>query len=112
MYAQPIIGLQAGAGRAGVSESDDILRAQALFRRFHGRGAKPGEIIALAAPAKNLVVLEVGTLLSIGYRAVGNGESFFHEFEAPRAKLFVSSGGTQACIVGGAYRFTERGFLK
>jgi hypothetical protein len=95
-----------------MSDAEEYEKARALFRRFQGRDAKPGEVIGLEAAARVLTVLEVGTLVSLGYRATGNGETYYHEFEARRPKLFVSATGQQAFIIGGGYRFTDRGFLK
>jgi hypothetical protein len=100
--------LSLGAGVAGMSALD---QAKKLFRSFHGRAPKAGEIISIEAPAKAMLGLEVGTMLSLGYRRL-DGESFYHEFEGPKPKVFVTPGGTQILIVGGGYRFTDRGFVK
>lgn len=88
-----------------------IEQAKKLFRAFHGRGAKRGEIIAIQAPSKQIVGLEVGNLVSIGYRKL-DGQTYYHEFKGPRPKVFVTPGGTQILIVGGGYRLTDRGFVK
>jgi hypothetical protein len=88
-----------------------VEQAKKLFFSFHRRKPKRGEIIMLEAPAKEIVALEVGTMISLGYRRL-DGENFYHEFESPKPKVFVSSGGTQILIVGGAYKLTDRGFIK
>jgi hypothetical protein len=88
-----------------------IDRAKKLFRSFHRRAPKTGEIILLSTPPKDNAYLEVGRLVSLGYKRL-DGESFYHEFESPFAQVFVSAGGTQILIVGGGYRFTDRGFIR
>lgn len=88
-----------------------IDQAKKLFRAFHRRDAKRGEIISLAAPSKEIVGLEVGILVSLGYKKL-DGQTFYHEFNAPRPKVFVTPGGTQILIIGGGYRLTDRGFVK
>lgn len=85
-------------------------QARNLFRSFHRRAPKRGEIISIQAPAKDMLALEVGQMVSIGYRK--DGQTFYHEFESPKPRVFVSPGGTQILIVGGAYKLTDRGFVK
>jgi len=88
-----------------------IEQAKKLFESFHRRRPKRGEIITLQAPSKDIVGLEVGRLVSIGYRRL-DGQTFYHEFDAPKPQVFVTPGGTQILIVGGVYRLTDRGFVK
>jgi hypothetical protein len=89
----------------------DVEQARKLFRAFHRRAPKPGEIIVIQPPAKEIVGLEVGRLVSIGYKRL-DGEDFYHDFESPLAKIYVTPGGTQILIVGGGYRLTDRGFVR
>ena len=95
-----------------MSEQEEIARARALFESFHKRPPRNGEIVAIPSPKGATVVLEVGTLLSLGYRSSGDGEAYYHEFESKRPKVFVTSDGRQAFLIGGSYTFTERGFIK
>lgn len=88
-----------------------IEQAKKLFRAFHRRAPKRGEIIIIQPPSKEIVGLEVGRLVSIGYKRL-DGEKFYHEFESPLAKIYVTPGGTQILIVGGGYRLTDRGFIR
>lgn len=95
-----------------MSDDAQLRQARALFRSFHNKEPRAGQIIRVVPPTAHVIGLEVGTLLSIGYKAAGNGESFYHEFEATMPKLYVSQGGRQIIVVGGSYRFTDRGFIK
>jgi hypothetical protein len=95
-----------------MSYEEDFAAAQKLFRAFHHRSAKPNEIIALAAFPTPRLVLEVGRVVTLDYRALGDGEVYSHDFEATRPRLFVSPHGSQAYIIGGSYNFTPRGFVR
>lgn len=87
--------------------------ARALFKSFHEREARPREIVIVKpAAADGAIALEVGTALTIGYRALGDGKAYYHEFEASKPKLYVSADGKQIFLVGGSYTFTDRGFIK
>lgn len=80
------------------------------FKAFHGRDAKPSEIGRIACPA--VVALKVGELDGVIYTATGDRKKYIHKFKkSSRPLLFVSSDGKQAFILGGGYRFTDRGFV-
>lgn len=95
-----------------MSEDAKTERARALFKDFHKRAARPGEIVRLESFTIPPVALLVGSCISIGYRAAGDGKDYYHEFAAELPRVFVDDTGEQAYIVGGGYRFTYRGFLK
>jgi hypothetical protein len=94
------------------ADQADLAKARQLFRRFQARDAKKDELILVGGLVKPAVALEVGTLISIGYKALGDGEKYYHEFESPLAKVYVNASGDQIFFIGGAYRFTERGFVR
>lgn len=85
--------------------------AEDLFRSFHGRDAKPGEIVEIDSPGQ-VDALLVGQVHGISYIRAGTREKFFHKFKASdRPFLFASSDGSQAYILKGGYKFTDRGFI-
>ena len=87
-------------------------RALLLFRRFQGRQPKKSELVEIGGMEKGAIALCVGNVVGISYKAAGDGEKYYHEFESPRPQLFVSADGKQILFVGGNYTFTERGFIK
>jgi hypothetical protein len=89
-----------------------VEQAKKLFAAFQKRAPRRGEIISIQPPSGEIVALEVGQLVSLGYRKKADGQTYYHEFESPRAKVFVTQGGAQILIVGGGYRLTDRGFVK
>jgi hypothetical protein len=90
----------------------DLEQAIALFQKFQGRAPRGDELCQVGGLVKPQTALEVGQLISIGYKALGDGKDYYHEFSAPKARVFVSADGRQIYFVGGNYRFSERGFLK
>jgi len=94
-----------------VSDADKIARARALFKSFQKRDARANEIIAVGGLVVPAIALEVGTFQGIVYRSAGSGEEFLHDFGTQKPKVYVRFDGGQMYIVGGAYRFTDRGFI-
>jgi hypothetical protein len=83
-----------------------------LYKKFHGKAPpKNGVVrIGMKAPAD---ALEIGELDGIMYRVKGHKKAFLHRFtKTRRPLLFVSSDGKQIFVLRGAFRFTERGFLR
>lgn len=82
-----------------------------LFESFQERTPAAGDIVQLdAQPAR--VLLIVGELIGVMYKALGDGESYRHDFkENARPVLAVSHDGSQAYVLAGAYEFTDRGFV-
>ena len=95
-----------------MADADELQQARRLFRSFQGRDPRGREIAQLGPAVGVSAALEVGQLLSIGYKALGEGKAYFHEFDSPRAKVYVSPDGRQVFLVGGLYRFSDRGFIK
>lgn len=94
-----------------MSEKDEFERACELFLQFHKREPKNGEISRINLPKRPVVALEVGHVVQLGYHAL-NGNDYRHDFQAPFAKLYVTSDGRQTFWTGGGYRFTRVGFIR
>jgi len=87
-----------------------IAAAHKLFRAFHQRPPKRGEVVEIASD--RTIVLEVGELDGLLYKVSGDNVAHIHRFSRNnRPVLFVSSDGLQAYILAGGYRFTDRGFI-
>lgn len=95
-----------------LADSLELERARKLFRRFQHREPTRGELVEIGGLEKPLIALGVGTAVSIGYKAFGNGENYYHEFAGSRPTVFVSADGKQIYFLGGEYTFTDRGFIK
>lgn len=93
-------------------DSAEVEQARHLFRRFQYRAPVGDEIVQVGGLVKPVVALAVGTAVSIGYKALGDGKDYYHEFEGRRPKVFVNAAGNQIYFLGGEYRFTDRGFIK
>jgi hypothetical protein len=83
-------------------------------RRFTGfRGDRPGRAVTVSVPALPRVLLTVGECLGIMYRTRRDGkvENYLHRFSRRRARptLAASSDGRLLVLLGGEYRFTDRG---
>lgn len=90
----------------------ELEKARALFKAFQYREAAAGEIVLLGGLARPVVALKVGNAIGLSYKALGNGESYYHEFAGRGPDLLVNADGDQAFLVGGLYRFTSRGFVR
>lgn len=86
--------------------------AVALFRSFNKRDPVGDEIGLLGDAKTPTVVLQVGNMLQISYKALRDGNSYRHDFRQPYAKIYTNCDGTQIFISGGGYRFSKWGFLK
>ncbi len=95
-----------------MSDQAEIEKAISLFRRFQYRAPRRGEIVSVGGLVKPSVALVVGTAISIGYKALGDGKDYYHEFEGALPRVLVNAAGDQIYLLGGEYRFTERGFIK
>lgn len=91
----------------------EIFDAANLYERFTGRKSRVSGSAYLRLPEPSALAI-VGKLDFVGYTANRDrrGEKYIHEF-APRARpwLCSSADGSQLWIVGGRYRFTERGIV-
>ena len=87
-----------------------VQRAINLFRRFHKRAPRDNEIMRI--DARPQIALTVGELTGVIYKSSGDGKSYSHRFKRARPVLAISHDGSQAYILAGEYRFTERGFVE
>lgn len=84
--------------------------AQRRFKRFHGRDARPGEIVRIELTGIADAFL-VGDLEGVIYRTRDDGQRYVHEFKkSARPVLYVTDDGRQIYALAGAYSFTDRGF--
>jgi hypothetical protein len=86
-----------------------IERAAQLFEDFTGHQARR---VRHVKTRDHDTVLAVGPAEAVAYNAVRDGkrESYIHEFrKGSRPLLAVSDDGSQLYLLGGAYRFTDRG---
>jgi hypothetical protein len=88
---------------------DGWSRATRLFKSFHEKAPKKGQIVALRQKG-DIEALEVGQFYGIAY--IAEGKKYFHKFSSGnRPRVFVSADGKQIYILRGGYRFTDRGFI-
>lgn len=85
------------------------LQAAKRYAGFFRRQPKPTEIAAVKAP--ETVCFLVGDVLEVKYRPTGKGVDLVHAFGKSKPKLALSADGRQAFLVGGDYRFGDRGFI-
>ena len=86
-----------------------INAAVKLFEDFTGHKAKHIDTVKLP---KDSVAIVIGHCEAVAYRTTREGkkERYVHEFEkGAQPLLAVSSDGKQLYILGGDYRFTDRG---
>jgi hypothetical protein len=95
---------------------DEYQRAQKLYAEF--TGLAPHVVGTVAAPRAGKYGVLVGTVDFIGYTtrrkegASAQTQKFIHKFRAADRPLFVvSADGAQLFMVGGRFRFTERGIV-
>ena len=84
--------------------------ASRRFKDFHGRSPKGTEVARVVQDAPEETLL-VGDLYGIMYKVRGTREPYLHRFGRPKGQVRVSADGKQIYIVGGNYRFTDRGFI-
>lgn len=107
-------------GKVQGGERLDMIRAAKLYRDFSGDdGTLTIERVRIPALPKTAVI--VGMLDAIEYTTFREGETQYyrHEFSGSpdkggpdcRALIAVSKDGRQVLILGGKFRFTERGFV-
>lgn len=89
-----------------------IRAASKLYKEFSGHEAESAEMIDV--PDLPEVGLAIGKCLGLLYETVRDGEreQYIHRFKKSARPLLVSSfDGRQLYLLGGAYRFTERGIV-
>lgn len=96
---------------------------ESAMRRYQRFSGHRGELIARLRPSsvrgiltgdKKAVVIAIGTLDFVGYTTKRDGktESYIHRFASSARPLLASShDGRSLLILGGGYRFTERGIV-
>lgn len=86
-------------------------RGAKLFAKFREENPEAFRELSFDLP---VVLIEVGSLDSVEYTTSRGGvvEHYRHEFkEKSRPVLAVSDDGKQLMIIGGKYKFTERGIV-
>jgi len=90
----------------------EFLKAARLYENFTGDA---GAVIARVPPIKiPRAVAVVGECDGIMYTTVRDGqhEKYIHKFSKKARPLFcISPDGSQIFLIGGEYRFTERGII-
>jgi len=88
----------------------DVTRATALYRGFTGKA--PKVLKKINVPPLPETALAIGKVFVIMYSVDATGERFHHEFVGKaRPLLIVAADGRQVFLSGGAYTFTNRGFV-
>lgn len=94
------------------AESAEVRKAASLFQRFSGHDAEP--IGHMEIPPSPRVLVAIGELDALLYTTVRDGkrEKYIHHFKHSDKPVFaVSPDGRSIHILGGRYRFTERGIV-
>lgn len=91
-----------------------LAQAAALFQGFFDRVPVRGDVVQVA-PQPAEIGVRIGRVTHLGYLPeydVDNDNApFIHKFTKNRPLLVISYDGSQAYILMGGYRFTERGFV-
>jgi len=87
-----------------------VAAAARRFARFTGHRAASARLVRFEMPKE---LFAIGNLLALEYETVRDGapEKYRHAFRKTRPLLAASFDGSQLVIVGGRYRFTERGIV-
>jgi hypothetical protein len=89
-----------------------MAQAARRFARFTGHKAESATLVPFPPYPKE--AFAIGALVGVVYETVRDGEQqlYVHEFrKASRPLLAATFDGTRLVIVGGRYRFTERGIV-
>lgn len=92
--------------------SRDVQKAADLYERFSGHEAEA--VGKIKVPPLPKVGVSIGEIDGVLYTTVRDGvvEKYIHKFKASDKPLFVvSPDGKQLFLIGGRYRFTERGIV-
>ena len=92
----------------------DLSGARRLAARFHGRQPGDDELFEVAKPEVPDAMANIGQVFAIEYLAERDGTvyRFRHVFRAKsRPQLAVSPDGDFVTMLGGAWRFSEDGFI-
>lgn len=94
--------------------SGDLSGAKRLAARFHGREPGDDEIYTTAKPTVPDAMANIGQVFAIEYLAERDGTvyRFRHVFRSKsRPQLAVSPDGDFVTMLGGAWQFSEDGFI-
>lgn len=97
------------ASKAKATIKKKAARGGRLFQSFREENPEKVREVGFVVPD---VMIEIGCLDTVEYttRRGGKVEHYRHEFaEKSRPVLAVSDDGKQLMIIGGRYKFTERG---
>lgn len=89
----------------------EVSQAAKLYQDFTGHKATTARRVAVPHPTTGLAI---GPLLAVAYETTRDGkrERYLHEFRrGARPLLAASHDGRSLQLLGGAYRFTERGIV-
>lgn len=89
-----------------------LIRAAKLYKSFQLR--EPKRLIRMKIPALPTEALAIGKLVAVIYASDRDGtlKHYRHDFNSTSRPLLVAShDGKQLLIVGGRYRFTNRGIV-
>lgn len=92
--------------------TDPIRQARHLYEKFTGHQAKP--VPCMVDVDGQEVYINIGRMDAVEYTTTrdGKSESYRHRFHPrSRPQLLASHDGKHARIVGGQFKFTERGFV-
>ena len=104
----------APAARSNPTMREDAHAATLLANKFHGRLPGDNEYTRVAVPKMPKALANIGPIHAIEYLAERDGKEyrFRHVFKVrSRPALAVSPDGSIATMLGGAWRFTEDGFV-
>lgn len=89
-----------------------VREAAQRFERFTGHKAESANVVPF--PAMPREAFAIGSLVGVIYETVRDGEreTYVHRFrKGSRPLLAATFDGTRLVIVGGRYRFTDRGIV-
>jgi hypothetical protein len=98
--------------RAPLSRNSEIAKAARLYEKFSGHEAEIDGSVNVPAIPK--VAVLIGSLDFVGYTTIRDGrtEKYIHKFAASdKPALCVAPDGSRILVVGGRYKFTERGIV-
>lgn len=94
-----------------IRDSKRVKEAQELFEEFTGHS--PDDVVFIDIKDYDTIV-GIGYVDAISYETVRDGrkEKYIHTFKKrARPLLAISHDGKQAYMLGGAFTFTDRGFV-
>lgn len=98
--------------RGRINNSRRVAEAARRFQRFTGHKAESATLVPF--PPYPIEAFAIGELVGVIYETVRDGEveQYIHRFRKNSRPLLASTfDGTRLVIVGGRYRFTDRGIV-